>query len=49
MQLKTSSIRGDEGGRERCESGAQQSGARRDGNPGIYGNPGDVDSATYRF
>jgi predicted nucleic acid-binding protein len=26
-----------------------QSGARRDGNPGIYGNPGNVDSATYRF
>jgi hypothetical protein len=28
---------------------AVQSGARRDGNPGIYGNPGIVESVTYRF
>ena len=26
-----------------------QSGAKGDGNPGIYGNPGIAESATYRF
>jgi hypothetical protein len=29
--------------------GPVQSGARRDGIAGIYGNPGIVESATYRF
>jgi hypothetical protein len=30
-------------------SRAVQSGARRDGIAGIYGNPGIVESVTYRF
>jgi hypothetical protein len=40
VQLKTGAQRG---------SLPVQSGARRDGNPGIYGNPGNMESATYRI